>query len=521
MKLILAIVFALSAATAQAATTYYASPTGSGTTCSIGSPCGIETLIETKPAAGDTLILLNGTYDITPGTAQEYLQASADGTISQRITLKAQNPHQAIVRLMSGSTRMLTVTGDYWTIQDIVWDQNSRDGFAIIMVWSHGNPRVKGTIVEGNILRNGGETGFEAWGAEDCIVRFNIIDDTGNTGNGEAFYISRNTATDGSAESVNNCEIYGNRTNNNINGMIDFKPGATNNEVHHNVFENQVLDTDPGKSGDGVSIQLVASGGSSASAANSFHDNIVRDSVMSGAGDALVNLASREVNFDSNVFYNITSTQDRALRGDFAGSNYTNNTHCSTGNQSTATNVGSTTGTVYDQAQGTCDAVVTRILSEMAALSNNPKNRWPGPTLVAGACVTASSTTIDCSWTNDYFPPISSADNTKFTLTRNGGGALTETGTVKKSGTTNVTTTTISETLISTDTILLSVAASGVFDSNNFLGISGFTGTNTPNAAISGFAVTNTLAGTSWTLTQSHYEGKRIPFFNGQLESLP
>lgn len=42
--------------------TYYASPTGSGTTCSEGSPCALQYTLETKATGGDTVICAAGTY---------------------------------------------------------------------------------------------------------------------------------------------------------------------------------------------------------------------------------------------------------------------------------------------------------------------------------------------------------------------------------------------------------------------------------------------------------------------------
>ena len=46
-----------------AAATYYASPSGSGTTCSLASPCSVDSGIN-KMAAGDTLELIAGTYRV-------------------------------------------------------------------------------------------------------------------------------------------------------------------------------------------------------------------------------------------------------------------------------------------------------------------------------------------------------------------------------------------------------------------------------------------------------------------------
>lgn len=42
--------------------TYYASPTGSGTTCSLASPCAMNYAITTKAGSGDTVICATGTY---------------------------------------------------------------------------------------------------------------------------------------------------------------------------------------------------------------------------------------------------------------------------------------------------------------------------------------------------------------------------------------------------------------------------------------------------------------------------
>jgi hypothetical protein len=52
------------AAPAMAATTYYASPTGSGSTCSESAPCAMTTAVK-KAQAGDSVLLGPGTYTLT------------------------------------------------------------------------------------------------------------------------------------------------------------------------------------------------------------------------------------------------------------------------------------------------------------------------------------------------------------------------------------------------------------------------------------------------------------------------
>ncbi len=55
---------AVLAAPAGAATTYYASPAGTGSSCSQASPCGVTTAVE-QAQGGDSVLLAPGTYTIT------------------------------------------------------------------------------------------------------------------------------------------------------------------------------------------------------------------------------------------------------------------------------------------------------------------------------------------------------------------------------------------------------------------------------------------------------------------------
>jgi hypothetical protein len=61
---ILLLILIFSVGTAQAAT-YYAGPSGSGTTCSDVSPCTLTYAIETKAQSGDTVYLQDGNYGVS------------------------------------------------------------------------------------------------------------------------------------------------------------------------------------------------------------------------------------------------------------------------------------------------------------------------------------------------------------------------------------------------------------------------------------------------------------------------
>ncbi len=82
-----------------AATTYYASPTGSGSTCSSASPCTITGGLQ-KMSSGDTLILNDGTYTGTSNLIGDYASPQVwppSGTSGSFTTIKAAHVGQAII----------------------------------------------------------------------------------------------------------------------------------------------------------------------------------------------------------------------------------------------------------------------------------------------------------------------------------------------------------------------------------------------------------------------------------------
>ena len=92
--------------------THYASPTGTGTTCTVGTPCQIASW---WPLAGPgkTLCLNDGTYTGASGV----IFPTVSGTASQRITVRALNDGAVLVdgqdarRPLDMSTNYVTVIG--------------------------------------------------------------------------------------------------------------------------------------------------------------------------------------------------------------------------------------------------------------------------------------------------------------------------------------------------------------------------------------------------------------------------
>jgi hypothetical protein len=60
------------------AATYYADPSGSGTTCSDVSPCTFEYTVETKASSGDTVICKDGTYSVASIEVPEGVSITAE-----------------------------------------------------------------------------------------------------------------------------------------------------------------------------------------------------------------------------------------------------------------------------------------------------------------------------------------------------------------------------------------------------------------------------------------------------------
>jgi hypothetical protein len=117
MPIILALLMLLWSEATQAAT-YYASPSGSGTTCSSGSPCTTSTGLNNagglgKLQPGDTLILKNGTYT---GSSGMLFVNNIDGNSSQRITIQAETDGSVTLNGQAANVPIDIVDSSYVTV---------------------------------------------------------------------------------------------------------------------------------------------------------------------------------------------------------------------------------------------------------------------------------------------------------------------------------------------------------------------------------------------------------------------
>jgi hypothetical protein len=93
--------------------TYYASPSGSGTGCSLTSPCALQSALN-KAMSGDTVIAKDGTYN-----GGFYIRTRG-GTSSAKITLKAEHKHKAIIKgagQLDSSNIGFSISQPYWIVE--------------------------------------------------------------------------------------------------------------------------------------------------------------------------------------------------------------------------------------------------------------------------------------------------------------------------------------------------------------------------------------------------------------------
>lgn len=182
----LCILLPLAAYAPAFAATYYVSPTGSGTLCTIESPGALNTGLG-KLAAGDTLYLRGGAY-------RQTVSFSKSGTIESRITISGYPSETAIIEgyntIPSGCySYLVTISGSYVTLRDLKVTNSNGSGIYIggttsyiinvTLDWTGESGLVLAginNIADGcTISRNGQRYGSvcSSWGSALCTVGAN------------------------------------------------------------------------------------------------------------------------------------------------------------------------------------------------------------------------------------------------------------------------------------------------------------------------------------------------------------
>ena len=366
--MILILICALFFASPALAATYYVSPSGSGSTCSSGTPCSFSTGLSTA-GNGDKVILKDGTYTTA-------LITQRDG-----VTFEGENRRLAIVRLNSGgSFKHLHIQHSNTTVRRIRFDAinhiNGGNGGAFGIDGRQRSVVIQNILFEDNTTENSPNPCFVIRSTKDVVVRFNTFDDCGYSGVGEGVYIGQTSSSDPAF----NIEVYGNTIKNNGQQCFDAKDGTGPNiNIHHNICESQAFKTGSNKNSTEGTISLKNND-------NHFHDNIIRNNVNStrsgGSSGNVIQLTGAggpgggDI-AENNVIYN--NSGHFALFGcdnTGAGPNsiIRNNTVCGSSPYTTESGCSGLTVTsnTTNAAQSVCDAEEARILAEIATLPGNP-----------------------------------------------------------------------------------------------------------------------------------------------------
>jgi len=185
MKLFLVFAFLLLPLGADAATRY-ASPSGSGSTCSSGTPCSLSTGLS-QTSGGDTLLLKDGTF-----TSVALTNPLPSGTSSSVPTkLACENLRLCTLQITSGSGGSIiifTAARSYITVSGINFDRSIGSGSNGACFWIANSIAVPGIVFEDNVcFASGNIRGglFIGGGATGGLYRNNYIHTSGSHG----FYI--------------------------------------------------------------------------------------------------------------------------------------------------------------------------------------------------------------------------------------------------------------------------------------------------------------------------------------------
>jgi hypothetical protein len=334
-------------ASAEAAS-YYASPSGSGTTCSSASPCSLLTAIG-KAVSGDTVIARNGTY------------SGSFGSKANGVVIKAENKWGATLK-NNNDERIFGIYNSNLTIRGFRFDGQklgSKGGSLVIRA------SVSNVVIEHNYFLNPAATAISGGGTNNVnglIIRHNLVEDTGWGGPGEAFYIGSSTYT---TDNIFNVQIYGNTVRRYTTGGVELKPNVVNGDVHHNVFEGQLYRPNPYKSANESTFMV-------RNKSHRLHDNIIRDATDAKGGIIAI-AASR----DNQIFKNVVKNMRSATRiihtreagpGGTASKVY-ESTFCNVNTYSVSAQYGLiVANNSYDAPLSSCNAEEQRILIEMQTL---------------------------------------------------------------------------------------------------------------------------------------------------------
>jgi hypothetical protein len=222
------------------ATSYYVSPSGSGSTCSQASPCSLTTGL-TKPQAGDTLLLRGGTYRQTIDASM----GLQNGTSATAVVTIAAAPGETVWLVPPSGEAGILINGNAGAHRWLVFDGVNIDMGLITSTDAHcvnmdgkGNSHLRVTNME---CKNAGHHFNPGGGGQGIAARegtayefdHNRVHDNGASWRDHGIYIC------GVGSSIHDNEVYRN-SGFGIQIYDSAAPGCanditiTNNRIHDN-----------------------------------------------------------------------------------------------------------------------------------------------------------------------------------------------------------------------------------------------------------------------------------------------
>jgi len=218
-------------ATVPAGTAYYASPTGTGTACTLASPCGLSTAVK-KPKPGETVYLRGGSYTIS------YFTLANSGSPDSGWVTVAAYPCELPVIEGGG----VGVSGSYIRVDGLV-SRNAASGFG--NKWtgggttnSNGHVEFRNCIADGN-SRNG--IAFNSAAGVHilhCLVAHNGSSPTASWSSGVNIYGAQGTWQDNVVEGNVAFENVDNQHHSDGSGFIVDDIGTGTTFVNNIGFRN-------------------------------------------------------------------------------------------------------------------------------------------------------------------------------------------------------------------------------------------------------------------------------------------
>lgn len=334
-------------------TIYWASPSGSGSSCSQSNPCSFATALS-NAGNTDEIVLKDGTYN----------KFGRHETVNAGVLIRAENKHGAILFNTDPAdvhgNDVFRILHNNMTVRGLhlLDDREGGVGFSI---------RANDFLVEHNLISDTGSSCLDMSNdARGGIIRWNTIRNCGYTPrpDGTSGFGREGMnlgGYDGGDSDTGDTEIYANTVDDYAFHPMEHKDLSSEFNIHHNIFEN-------GRSG-----AMWIRGWD-----NLFQNNIFRN----GSSFDLYDVHEDANNIvTNNVTYNISgggrAIRIRGYNGKFpatTASQVINNTFCNTEDSVESSSGLISSPNTFNAAQSVCDAEETRILNEMDNLPGKNYN---------------------------------------------------------------------------------------------------------------------------------------------------